>query len=75
MHQRCGQAFAGSHLCHVAEYERATPTITPPATGAWLDASGFATPEGGVLETRLAAVNVGRWTARAVVGPGTSCDS
>lgn len=40
MHARCGAQFPGSHLCHVAEYYRAQPMITPPAGGAWLDPSG-----------------------------------
>jgi hypothetical protein len=61
----CGQEFAGSHLCHIAEYNRATPTTTPPASGAWVDASGFATPSGGTEENALAAKNLGRFTAKA----------
>lgn len=41
MHRTCAQEFAGSHLCHVAEYSRANPTTTPPANGAWIDYSTF----------------------------------
>lgn len=41
MHRACAQEFAGSHLCHLAEYWRANPTTTPPAGGAWLDHSSF----------------------------------
>jgi hypothetical protein len=41
MHAKCAQQFAGSHLCHVAEYHRATPTISPPTGGAWIDNSSF----------------------------------
>ena len=38
-HAACAAAFAGSHLCHVAEYALANSPIDPPATGAWLDPS------------------------------------
>ena len=65
MHARCGVEFTGAHLCHVAEYARATPASVPPATGAWLDASGFATPSGGDIETRVASSNAGRWAGRS----------
>jgi hypothetical protein len=41
MHARCTAEFAGSHLCHHAEYHRATPTVTPPTGGAWIDSSTF----------------------------------
>ena len=41
MHRACAQEFAGSHLCHIAEYARANPTTTPPAAGAWIDTSTF----------------------------------
>lgn len=61
MHSSCSAEFSGSHLCHVAEYQRAAPTITPPVNGAWIDSSGFASPSGGTMETRVAAPNVGRW--------------
>jgi hypothetical protein len=66
MHARCGVEFAGAHLCHVAEYERAAPTISPPTTGAWLDASGYASPSGGTIESRAASPNAGRWAGRSV---------
>ncbi len=75
MHLQCAQQFPGSHLCHVAEYHRAAPSITPPAPGAWIDPSGFATASGGVVETRLASIRVGRWTARAVIGPSHNCQN
>jgi hypothetical protein len=65
MHARCGSEFPGAHLCHIAEYQRAASTITPPATGAWADTSGFATPMGGEVETRVASASVGRWTGRS----------
>jgi hypothetical protein len=53
MHAICTQQFSGSHLCHHAEYHRATPTITPPAGGAWIDSSSFnsATENGGAMAT------------------------
>lgn len=41
MHARCAQEFAGSHMCFLAEYTRASPTVTPPASGAWLDGSTY----------------------------------
>jgi hypothetical protein len=61
MHARCAAEFAGAHMCHAVEYQRSAPTITPPVAGAWVDPSGFATPTGGVLETRVASSNAGRW--------------
>ena len=65
MHARCATEFVGAHLCHAAEYERATSVSAPPAGGAWIDASGYASPSGGTLETRVAAPGVGRWTGRS----------
>jgi len=41
MHARCAQEFPGSHLCHMAEYHRAHPTTSPPASGAWIDNSSY----------------------------------
>lgn len=41
MHARCSQEFAGSHMCFLAEYTRASPTVTPPSAGAWLDGSTY----------------------------------
>lgn len=65
MHRRCGQEFPGSHLCHIAEYNRATPTVAPPASGAWIDTSGYPTPSGGSADITAAARNFGRVTAKA----------
>ena len=65
MHARCGAEFAGAHLCHAAEYGRAASTVSPPLAGAWIDPSGFATPSGGKVETRVAAPGLGRWTGRS----------
>lgn len=39
MHAVCAAAFAGSHLCHAAEYIQSTSSIAPPSSGAWIDAS------------------------------------
>ena len=70
MHAACGREFPSSHLCHVAEYSRATPTIAPPATGAWLDASGIVGPSGVALVDEVASSRVGRATQA-----GESCDN
>jgi len=40
MHAACGAQFAGSHMCHIAEYLRTASATQVPATGAWLDPSG-----------------------------------
>jgi len=62
MHQTCGAQFAGSHMCHAAEYYRAAPTITPPVAGAWIDASAYLRTSGGVDVTNNAAVEtLGRY--------------
>ena len=61
MHQLCGAAFAGSHMCHLAEYYRAHATGAPPAAGAWIDASGY--PDiSGELANGVAPRKVGRYT-------------
>jgi hypothetical protein len=39
MHGVCASEFAGSHMCHAAEYLRASSGVTIPASGAWLDPS------------------------------------
>ncbi len=39
MHALCNASFAGSHLCHAAEYLRADSGASIPAGGAWIDAS------------------------------------
>ena len=35
----CGSEFAGSHICHTAEYIRAHSTTSPPVSAAWIDGS------------------------------------
>ncbi len=42
--RRCQAEFPGSHICHSAEYARATPSSAPPAQGAWIDRSFLAVP-------------------------------
>lgn len=39
MHGYCAAAFAGSHLCHAAEYIGALSSLAPPSSGAWIDPS------------------------------------
>jgi hypothetical protein len=67
MHARCAAELPGSHLCHLAEYHRATPTVTPPIGGAWIDNSGAASADGAV-ETNVAARDAGRLTGRTPFG-------
>lgn len=63
MHALCGTQFPGSHLCHIAEYERAQVTVSPPAAGAWIDASGyFETAGGGTVANDAATSHVGRFS-------------
>jgi hypothetical protein len=40
MHALCAAQFTGSHLCHMGEYGASNSATTPPAAGAWIDASG-----------------------------------
>ena len=39
MHAACASQFAGSHMCHTAEYLRAASSVAVPASGAWIDPS------------------------------------
>ena len=39
MHQQCASDYAGSHMCHVAEYLRSYSAATIPVGGAWIDGS------------------------------------
>ena len=61
MHQLCGAQFAGSHICHLAEYHRAHPTTPPPAAGAWIDASGYL-DSSGQLTIEVSSSVIGRYT-------------
>jgi hypothetical protein len=71
MHATCGAEFPGSHLCHVAEYTRATPAITPPSSGAWVDDSAVITASG-TTETAAGLRGAGRVTGK---GDYTNCDN
>jgi hypothetical protein len=71
MHQLCGAQFAGSHMCHIAEYQRATPTVSPPASGAWLDMSGYLRSSGSVTN-EIATLHAGRWASKSYSG---NCDN
>jgi len=59
MHGACAAQFAGSHMCHVAEYLRAASSQSVPTTGAWLDPSGN---ERGEVTTG-GSPRLGRWTS------------
>jgi hypothetical protein len=73
MHSLCGAEYASSHMCHIAEYNRATPTTSPPAGGAWIDESGFnRTSNGGDVSSAAAAVDFGRYTGQLFSG---NCDN
>jgi hypothetical protein len=64
MHQLCGAQFPGSHLCWTAEYARATPTVTPPASGAWIDSSAHLHTSGSLYDTNyLETAELGRYTS------------
>ncbi|MBL0220883.1 MAG: hypothetical protein IPQ07_44310 [Myxococcales bacterium] len=80
MHQLCGAQFPGSHLCHFAEYQRATPTTTPPAAGVWIDSSAYLRTQGDAFPENNAAtgemgryaggsqLNCSAWTQSASLG-------
>lgn len=40
----CATDFAGSHLCHLAEFHLANPAVDVPDGGVWVDPSATATP-------------------------------
>ncbi|MBL9017271.1 MAG: hypothetical protein JNL83_23995 [Myxococcales bacterium] len=61
MHQLCGAEYAGSHMCHLAEYHRAHATSSPPAAGAWVDASGYL-DSAAQLTIEVASGEIGRYT-------------
>jgi hypothetical protein len=62
MHAVCAAQYAGSHMCHMAEYTRATSPVTLPAGGAWVDANGFGGGSAAEVTLFIAPVNVGRYT-------------
>ncbi|EYF04873.1 Phage tail fiber protein [Chondromyces apiculatus DSM 436] len=43
VHALCGAQFPGAHMCHAAEYLRATSVTPVPAEGAWVDSSATQT--------------------------------
>ncbi len=62
MHARCGTQFPGSHLCHAAEYYRTQSGTSVPATGAWIDPSGFVQANASVqVTTEVAPARSGRY--------------
>lgn len=64
MNQLCGAQFSGSHLCHVAEYERAHATVPPPAAGVWIDSSAYLRTQGDSFPDNYAATaEMGRYAA------------
>jgi hypothetical protein len=63
MHAICAAQYAGSHFCHVGEYESATPATPVPASGAWADASAFSGTSTYYPTTGVSGPNVGRYTA------------
>ncbi|MGE0397240.1 MAG: hypothetical protein AB7T06_11010 [Kofleriaceae bacterium] len=63
MHQACGAQFAGSHMCHAAEYYQSAPATSPPAAGAWLDASAYVRTGGADVSTSFASERLGRYAA------------
>jgi len=71
MHQLCGAEFAGSHMCHAAEYARAASTTSPPAGGAWLDYSGFLRSSTQAT-AEIASGDVGRYSGQLYSG---NCDN
>ena len=66
MHQLCGAQFPGSHLCYLAEYQRATPVTSPPASGAWLDVNGYVRSASSVyVDMMLSGRSVGRYASQS----------
>lgn len=62
MNQLCGAEFAGSHICHYAEYARAHSTTAPPAVGAWIDSSSHLRTQGDTFPINsVAPGNMGRY--------------
>lgn len=67
MHQLCGMELPGSHMCHVAEYNRAHSTVSPPASGAWIDYSGYLRSSSQATN-EVAPGNVGRYSQQLYAG-------
>ena len=62
-HAACAAEFTASHLCHVTEYQRAHPVVSPPV-GAWLDFSGALMSNSSQVPVgNCAAAELGRYGA------------
>jgi hypothetical protein len=61
MHAMCGAQFAGSHLCHLAEYGLANVASPVPAAGAWVDTSAWTGDNETWTTYDTASVTAGRW--------------
>jgi hypothetical protein len=61
MHAMCGAQFAGSHLCHVAEYGLANGASPVPANGAWVDTSGYTGANSTYGDYDVATPSAGRY--------------
>lgn len=59
----CASEFAGSHICHLAEYIRSTPTVSPPTDGAWADTSAYVDNSSTYIRTDFAGPWIGRYTS------------
>lgn len=67
MHAMCAAAFAGSHMCHAAEYIRSASGNSVPSTGAWLDPS--------IANAESSSFNTGMPASGRYVGYSGTCDS
>ena len=62
MHAQCAASFAGSHMCHEAEFILANSATTPPAGGAWMDVSGTVGLDGDEsVVTSIGTADLGRF--------------
>ena len=62
MHAICAAQYAGSHLCHMAEYGLANSATIVPAGGAWTDGSAFTGSTSHVVTLQTAMPLAGRYT-------------
>jgi hypothetical protein len=83
MHAACAAEYAGSHLCHSSEYERAASTVALPAGGAWADASTVndfteyngAMPQSGRLLVSSISANCENWTSPLINRSGMTVNT
>jgi hypothetical protein len=66
-HAICAAAFAGSHLCHAAEYIQSNAATTVPSSGAWLDPS--------ISDRESESYNNGMAGSGRYIGYSGTCDS